>query len=175
MPYQRSPERSSPSRATSDPYLTKKIYRDPNICPTCGLVYHKKRWHRDDKLKEALSETARHHKCPACRKIEDHYPLGIVTISGEFWPTIKNEILNLVHNQEEKEMFANPLARIMSLKYQKDMMVIETTTENLAMRIGKTLYRTYKGDLKISISDNKIAQVSWYKTADLSNNKSLKQ
>ncbi|MCS7258177.1 MAG: BCAM0308 family protein [candidate division WOR-3 bacterium] len=166
MPKQRSQERSGPSSRLSDPYLVKKI-PEPNICPVCGLVYYKKRWRKDEQLKAELEEVAYKYKCPACRKIEDHYPMGIVTVSGNFWPTVKDQIINLIHHQEEKESFTNPLARIISLNYRKDVLVVETTTENLAIMIGKALNRAYKGELKISFSDNKIARVNWQRSIDL--------
>ncbi|MEO0072984.1 MAG: hypothetical protein ABIK10_06120, partial [candidate division WOR-3 bacterium] len=87
MPKTRSQERSGPSPKLTDPYLVKKI-PEPNICPGCGLVYYKKRWRKDEELKNTFTGPVYNQKCPACRKIEDHYPMGIVTISGNFWPTV---------------------------------------------------------------------------------------
>lgn len=161
MPLTRGTGRSDPKPKLTDPYLLSKAYKEPTICPSCGLVFHKKRWIRDEHIREVVSEVAEKHKCPACRKIDDHYFMGQVVISGDFFHTVKDELVHLIHNQEKKESFRNPLARIMSLKYQKDNLIVETTTENLAVMIGKAIENAYQGNLQISFSDNKIAHVQW--------------
>ena len=163
MTIQRSTERSGPTPKLSDPYLLSKAYPEPTICPSCGLVFHKKRWIRDQHILDEVSAVAPKHKCPACRKIDDHYFMGQVIIDGDFLLTVKSEIVNLIHNQEKKEFFQNPLARIMSLKNQKDNIVIETTTDNLAVMIGKALQRSHSGELNISFSGDKIARVHWHR------------
>ncbi|MCX8014532.1 MAG: BCAM0308 family protein [candidate division WOR-3 bacterium] len=166
MPLKRSTERSGPRPKLADPYLLSKAYPEPTICPTCGLVYHKKRWLRDEHIKQEVEGIAEKHKCPACRKIEDHYVMGLVTITGTFVPTVKDEIVHLIHNQEKKEIFRNPLARIMSLKIKEEV-TVETTTENLALAIGKALYRAYDGELNISFSQNdKMVRVNWHRDID---------
>ena len=145
-----------------DPYLRKGNYSDPTVCPVCGLLYHKKRWERNEELKDKLLKEAKRAKCPSCRKIEDHYPMGILTITGGFSLKNKEEIKNIIANTEKKEIFRNPLDRIMSLKEMKDKMVVETTSENLAIALGKALNRAYKGKLNISFSqDQKLVRVLW--------------
>ncbi|MEO0098248.1 MAG: BCAM0308 family protein [candidate division WOR-3 bacterium] len=145
-----------------DPYLTKKAYPEPTVCPTCGLIYHKKHWKRDEGLKEKLEREAKRIKCPSCRKIEDHYPMGILTISGSFFLSHKEEINNIIKNTERKEILRNPLDRIMSLKEEKEKMIVETTSENLALALGKALSRAYKGKLEIRFSeDQKMVRVFW--------------
>ncbi len=164
MPIKRSPERSGPRPKLSDPYLLSKAYPEPTICPTCGLVYHKKRWLRDEHIKAEVETIAEKHKCPACRKIEDNYVMGLVTITGTFIANIKTEVINIIHNQEKKESFRNPLARIMSLKVKEDKIMVETTVENLAIAIGKALQSAYSGDLKITFSNNeKLVRVFWHR------------
>lgn len=164
MPIQRSLERSGPIPRLSDPYLLAKAYSEPTICPSCGLVFHKKRWLRDDHLAQEVGEVAEKHKCPACRKIEDHYVMGLITISGSFLANAKDEIVNLIKNQEKKETFRNPLARIMSLKILENNIIVETTTENLAIMIGKALHRAHQGELEINFSQNdKLVRVHWYR------------
>jgi len=145
-----------------DPYLTRRSYVEPTICPLCGLIYHKKHWERNEELKNRLEREAKKAKCPSCRKIEDHYPMGILTITGNFLFSHKEEIKNIISNTEKKEILRNPLDRIMSLKEMKDKMVIETTSENLAIALGKALNRAYKGKLNISFSqDQKLVRVFW--------------
>jgi NMD protein affecting ribosome stability and mRNA decay len=171
MTTQRSNERSGPRPKLADPYLLSKAYPEPTICPSCGLVFHKKRWVRDQYIFDEVSSVAQKHKCPACRKIDDHYYMGQVIIDGDFYLTIKDEIVNLIHNQEKKESFQNPLARIMSLKNQDKSIIVETTTDNLAVMIGKALNRSHNGELNISFSDDKIARVHWTRVLEKTNKK----
>lgn len=161
MPSTRGTGRSDPKPKLSDPYLLSKAYTEPTVCPSCGLVFHKKRWLRDEHILSEVSDVAQKHKCPACRKIDDHYVMGQVIVSGNFFLTVKDEMVNLIHNQEKKESFRNPLARIMSLKFEQNNLVVETTTDNLAVMIGKAIQRSYNGELNINFSNNKIARVDW--------------
>lgn len=154
--------RKEPNKKINDPYLLPKSLPDPTICPSCNLLYHDKRWIKNDELANMVSMIAYQYKCPACRKIEDRYVMGVVNISGNFYNTHKEDIINLIKNTEKKEILRNPLDRIMSLKNVKGMMVVETTSENLAIAIGKALKRAYKGNLEIKFSsDNKFVRVNW--------------
>jgi hypothetical protein len=47
-------------------------------------------------------EAVERHKCPACRKEEDHYVMGIVHISGDFFKPRRDEIVSMVRNEEKK-------------------------------------------------------------------------
>ena len=164
MPFKRSTERSGPIPKLADPYLQLKAYSEPTICPSCGLVFHKKRWIRDEYISQEIMAVAHKHKCPACRKIEDHYVMGLVSITGNVLLTLQDEIVNQIKNQEKKEAFRNPLARIMSLKIKDKEISVETTTENLAIMIGKALHHAHHGELELGLSqDEKIARVHWHR------------
>ncbi len=150
-----------------DPYLDKTQYKDPTICPTCGLVYHGKTWKKDDNLKKQLEKEGKadYKDCPACKKIKDNYPLGIIYLSGEYIKDDfhKNEILNLVKHEAQKEENSNPLSKIMSVENDRnETLVIKTTTEGLAARIGKAIQRAHKGSLELKFSnDHKFLRVIW--------------
>ena len=164
MPIKRGQARSGPRPKLSDPYLTRKAYSEPTICPVCGLVYHNKRWTKDDHLLHSIKEVAEKHKCPSCRKIEDRFAMGVVFISSEsdFIKKHKSEINNLIRNEEKREFIRNPLDRIMSLKEKGNEFTVQTTSENLAIAIGKALHRAYNGEVKFSFSrENKQARVYW--------------
>lgn len=168
MPIKRSTERSGTRPKLKDPYLLIKAYSEPTICPSCGLVYHKKRWFRDEHLLSEISAIAQKHNCPACRKIEDHYVMGLVSITGTFFPTIKNEIINIIRNHEKREATRNPLARIMSLNQKDNTIMVETTSDNLAIEIGKALKRAHGGDLKIQFgNDEQLARVNWHRDLEV--------
>jgi NMD protein affecting ribosome stability and mRNA decay len=145
-----------------DPYLTRKSYKEPTVCPRCGLVYRYRRWQRmsDFDAKEAVQR----RKCPACRKEEDHYVMGIVYISGDFFKPRREEIVNMLRNEEKKTLIHNPLDRIMGIIEDKSGLRIETTSENLAIHLGRMLYHAYGGDVEYRFSDEqKLARVFWHR------------
>jgi len=145
-----------------DPYLTRKSYKEPTVCPRCGLVYRLRRWQRMPEFdpKNAVER----HKCPACRKEEDHYVMGIVQISGDFFGTRRTEIVNMMRNEEKKILNHNPLERIMGIVEEEEGVRVETTSENLALHLGRTLYHAYGGDVQYRFSDEqKLARVFWHR------------
>ncbi len=147
-----------------DPYLSKVDYKDPNICPKCGAVYHNKHWEFD---KELIHDTKLEgdygkKKCPACRKIEDNYPMGLVFIQGNFILEHKNTILNTIKSEEKRAMEKNPLERIITIeKKAADKYIVKTTTDTLAHRIGNILHKSFKGKLDYKFSDDKFLRAFW--------------
>lgn len=145
-----------------DPYLLRKSYKEPTLCPRCGLVYRRRRWQRMSDFDPGLA--VEQHKCPACRKEEDHYVMGIVYISGDFFNQRRDEIVNMLKNEEEKEVDHNPLDRIMGIVEDKDGVRVETTSESLAVHLGRMLYHSYGGDVEYKFSDEqKLARVFWHR------------
>lgn len=143
-----------------DPYLTRKSYKEPTLCPRCGLVYKHRRWQRIADFDPNLA--VERHKCPACRKEEDHYVMGIVYITGNFFKDRRNEIINMLKNEENKEVVHNPLDRIMGIYEDGDGVRVETTSENLAVHFGRMLYHSYGGKVEYKFSDDqKLARVFW--------------
>ena len=68
---------------TQDPYAMLKVPKGPAICRKCLAIYADKRWHFDkvEAPKLAISPRAKRLVCPACQKIRDDYPEGIVTLT----------------------------------------------------------------------------------------------
>lgn len=145
-----------------DPYLTRKSYKEPTVCPRCGLVYRHRRWQKMPDF-DVESAVAR-RKCPACRKEEDHYVMGIVYISGDFYIPRRDEMVNMLRNEERKSLTHNPLDRIMGIVEEKSGMRVETTSESLAVHLGRMLYHAYGGEVEYKFSeDQKLARVFWHR------------
>ena len=53
--------------------------------------------------------------CPACHRIHDKYPKGLVTIKGSFKDIQHEQLIGVVKNTEEKEKKEHPLSRIMGI------------------------------------------------------------
>ena len=140
-----------------DPY--RLDIPDKSYCTQCGLGYVNRSWKFD------VDKSKMKHKivCPACRKINDKYFLGILTIKGAFLNEHKDEILSLIHNEEKKHRSKNALQRIGETSYEKDgSIIISTTNVRLAYRIGRALYKAYRGILTIKWSGNNIfIRVYW--------------
>jgi NMD protein affecting ribosome stability and mRNA decay len=157
-------QRSAP--VFKDPYLPRGGSRELVRCRTCRAIYHHKRWYLEG---DAFSSKVRKSPvrltvCPACRKIRDRFPGGIITLQGGFLKAHKDQILHLVRNQETRAKGINPLERIISIKDRRDRVEIQTTNERLAQRIGREIQRAYKGDAAYHWSrDDKFVRVDWHR------------
>lgn len=147
-----------------DPYMPAEG-QEASVCTTCKAVYQNKRWFFDDKTFSRLAGTdkAREVTCPTCRKIKDHYPEGILTLSGEFLEERKDEIITLLKNEAARVSGRSVADRIIKMTEEaKDRLVVETTTEKLAQHLGRAIYKAYKGDLDFRWSEmNKFVRVYW--------------
>jgi NMD protein affecting ribosome stability and mRNA decay len=152
-----------------DPYLSKSNPKDFSICRQCHAIYHNKRWTLDTKSTRTLAKVRPAEQgrtvytfCPACQKIQDRFPGGILSLKGSFMKEHREEILHRVKNEELKARHFNPLARIIDIHEENGAIEITTTNEKLAQRIGKSLHKAYKGDLIYKWSQsNKFTRVEW--------------
>lgn len=149
---------------TEDPYMPEEG-QEAAFCTSCRALYQNKRWFFDEKLADKLAGTAKVKEviCPTCRKIRDHYPEGVLTLSGAFFAERREEILTLVKNEAAKVGARSVADRIITMTPQgDDKLVIETTTEKLAQHLGRAVYRAYKGDLDFRWSEmNRFVRVYW--------------
>jgi NMD protein affecting ribosome stability and mRNA decay len=151
--------------STPDPYLPRGASRMVSICEGCSSVYKNKRWYaaaeqgKDASVKPEYTKTV----CPACLKIRDNFPGGIVTLTGEYVLPHKQDLMNLIKNEEEQARGNNPLGRVMSIKENgHGSIVISTTNEKLAQRIGRAIKKAFHGEVTYEWShDNKLARVDW--------------
>src|SRR5208282_6015833 len=93
-----------------DPYKQTGKLHEPTVCPQCGAVYHEGRWQWLPHPEAALPSL-----CQACHRINDHFPAGIITMTGKLVGTHKDEIVHLLRHQEKAEKSEHPLNRIMEI------------------------------------------------------------
>ena len=151
------------SGADRDSYLSRRSPDGILSCRGCGAIYALGRWALEpaEDIRRRAETDARLVECPACRKIRDHYALGIVEISG-IGAADKKEILRLLKNEETRARAKNPLARILAVVNDVRGMRIETTTEKLAQRLGRSLNKARGGKVTYKWSHrNKFARVLW--------------
>jgi NMD protein affecting ribosome stability and mRNA decay len=141
-----------------DPYRMPGKLPDPSVCPTCKAAYHSGRWTWDP-----APVDAERHQCPACRRIADDYPAGIVTLRGSFLAEHGDEIRNLLHNVEAREKQNHPLKRIMAIDAEGEQgLVVKTTDARLARGLGEALHHAYQGELDYDFHQvENVVRVSW--------------
>jgi hypothetical protein len=74
----------------------------------------------------------------------------------------------LLKNEAARAAEDNPLGRIMKWEKQEKGLglLVSTTTERLAQRLGHALEKAYGGDVKYDFShENKLARVYWRREA----------
>jgi len=121
----------------------------PMICPQCAVVYQDGRWQWLPRPAEATES-----QCPACRRIRDQAPAGVVTFKGPRLPSLKGDIVQLARHQEQAEKPEHPLNRIMSIQETPESVVINTTDIHLPRRIGQAVRRAYRGKLEVKFEEH---------------------
>jgi hypothetical protein len=125
----------------------------------CGLQVVDGVWKKPPKY--ASTQTRGGGICPACRRIRDDYPGGLLKIAGRF-SAHRDEILNRVRIVAQKEAGAHPLQRLMRIEESPGEITLFFTGEHVPVRIGKALRRDFGGSLSIRYApDEKFAVARW--------------
>jgi len=132
-----------------DVYRSKDGVSGAAYCE-CGAVFSNKRWHFQESGISPHGE--QRVVCPACRRIADRNPAGIVTLKGSFFAAHGAEIDNLIKNTAEAAVMKNPLGRIMDISREKEGVTITTTDVKLAQKIGRDVFKSHGGDLQFTWS-----------------------
>jgi NMD protein affecting ribosome stability and mRNA decay len=148
-----------------DSYLPRGAAKKISVCEGCHAVYKNKRWYADAALydKAVSAPGTSVTVCPACAKIRDNFPGGIVTLKGSYVLPHKEDLVHLVKNVEARARSTNPLERVMSIKEDGyGNIVIYTTNEKLAQRLGNLIKKAFHGNVTYDWShENKLARVDW--------------
>jgi hypothetical protein len=101
--------------------------------------------------------------CPACRRVEHGAPRGFLHVDGEFVRTHRIDLEHLIRNEAARAAEDNPLARVVHWGGDgAGGLLVATTTEHLAVRLGRALESAYDGDLRYGFAhENKLAHVWW--------------
>jgi hypothetical protein len=148
-------------------HRTSHAPAEPAICTQCGAVYSDRRW----TLANAPEKVGKHKHyhpadnvlCPACKQQQEGIPSGFVYLEGAFLLAHRDEIERLLRNEAERRAVDNPLARIMTFEADEEgRLIVTTTTEHLAERLGWSLERAFDGEVRFNYShENKLARVYW--------------
>lgn len=141
-----------------DTYREKEKYHEPTRCPKCSALFVNGRWSWQNTSEETNSAV-----CPACKRIEDNYPAGFLTLSGSFFDEHREEIMHMVENIRNSERKEHPLERIMKIEEKDNQTVISTTGMHLPRRLGDALKDAYEGVLDISYEAENYVRISWHR------------
>ena len=143
-----------------DPYLSRHKPPEPASCPRCGVHFDKGRWQWG-----SAPEGAKPYLCPACRRIEDNLPGGVLRLH-DVPPRLKDQVVGLVRNEEAAENAEHPLNRIIAVDDAEDAVVVRTTDIHLPRRIGEAVKRAYHGTLEMHFDDDGyFARIDWHPPA----------
>lgn len=141
----------------NDAYRAGRKPRGVTRCGECAAVFYRGRW--SWRPTPAQGATTR---CPACRRMQEGQPAGIVRVSGAWASEHRDELVNRVRACEESERREHPLQRIMALEPGEGGFTVTTTDPHLARRIGDALRAAYKGELQCRYSRGEpLVRVSW--------------
>jgi NMD protein affecting ribosome stability and mRNA decay len=140
-----------------DAYKARLKLPEPTVCPQCGAVFHEGHWQWLPRPEKAHEEM-----CPACHRIHDEFPAGFVNVGGAFFRENRDELLNLVRNEEERAKAEHPLKRIMKIEDADDGILVTTTDIHLARGIGEALHHAYQGELEYHYNEKEnLLRVVW--------------
>ncbi len=139
--------------------------KGPRVCERCGAINTKRRW----TMAGAMNGLNLHAIaapqmtiCPACQMMAAGQFAGEVRVSGAFAASHVAEVERLIRNEARRAADDNPLARIVRLDRVPGGLLVRTTTEHLAKRIGQALYKAMHGEVHYEFShENKFAHVTW--------------
>ncbi|WP_409318279.1 BCAM0308 family protein [Pseudomonas sp. KCJK9016] len=158
--FQQSQKNKLFKNASHDPYSAPHT-EGPAVCPKCEAVYTAGTWSWK-RQENTVVHGAQTLICPACRRIEDNRPAGILTLSGGYLHLHRGEIVQLIKHTEEKEKAEHPLERIIKLDDAADDLVVTTTGIHLANRLGHALKGAFKGNSEYRYSDSEYGMsVRW--------------
>lgn len=151
-------EKGQRAKRSLEPYRPQRGLPDGTKCKGCGIVYRSKRWQIETNPPPGTGDTL----CPACLRMESDDPAGVVTLSGQYLTKHREEILNTIKQQEAKHREKNPLGRIMEIKQEDGSIVVTTTEDKLAQKIGREIYKSQSGELHYQWShDQRLVRVDW--------------
>jgi NMD protein affecting ribosome stability and mRNA decay len=140
-----------------DSYRSNRKYPTPTRCPQCGATFRKGRWSWS-----AAAGDSHAALCPACRRINDKFPAGYVTLRGEYLGEHADQVISIAKRCERTEHAEHPLQRIMAIETTPEGVSITTTDAHLARRIAEQIHDACKGSLALHYSNKEnLLRATW--------------
>lgn len=139
-----------------DTYMEQEKREGVLMCESCGSAWMDGRWSWNPVPLDAPFTV-----CPACQRIRDDYPAGIVQIEGDFLEEHAEEIRQLIENVEKTEKEEHPMERFLDYPDDGPPRRITTTGTHLARRIGEALQAAFEGELRVDYRPETFLRVWW--------------
>lgn len=110
------------------------------VCRDCGAVHQNDRWSWCIRPVDS-AETL----CPACLRIQDRAPAGILTIRGIGLSKNRDAVLQLIRSTVNHIGKQHPLKRIMDMECDDTEAVFTFTDAQMTHQIGEALQQSYEG------------------------------
>ncbi len=134
------------------------------LCRYCHAVYENNGWRAFEQLNPQHVDELKMSVCPACHEEKSHISDGILHLSGSGIGPHKEEIKHIVMNMGKSAEAADILNRVERIDENAgDQIVVYTTKNQLAVKIGKKVASAYKGgklDIRWSKNDKPV-EVYW--------------
>jgi NMD protein affecting ribosome stability and mRNA decay len=127
------------------------------VCKKCKAVKIDNKWIPSTNLRRKVTFTL----CPTCTTEIKQTSNGILMIDGVFFKNNADQSLQLIQSEENKARKENVYSRIVQIQKNIDPVVIKTTNSNLAIQIGRSFKRQFKGELDISENRRTGVTVKW--------------
>lgn len=135
------------------------------VCRDCRAVYVNRRWSQvlPQPRAGAKPVVVELTVCPACRMAAARQYAGELRLSGSYVAAHRLEIERLLRNEAGRAAEDNPIGRILTWEHPSpERLVVTTTTEHLAKRLGSALHKACSGSVHYGFShENKFAHVTW--------------
>lgn len=142
-----------------DPYKSGLKMPEPTRCPECNAVFEGGRW-----VWGTAPADANEALCPACRRIRERVPAGFLSISGDFFKEHREEILNLIHNVEQRQKEQRPMERIMAESAVDGGLELQFTDPHLTRAVTEALHHAYGGDADFKYADEDVLlRAHWHR------------
>lgn len=134
------------------------------LCSECENVYWKKSWHSDFPPKIVPEKRdVRFAVCPACKMAKGRTFEGQIIIRNV--PVkVKKDLLNLIKNSDKQARAKDPQDRVLQIRAQGSNVEVQTSENQLAVRLAKKIAQTFikpkKPKITYSREGNDIARAT---------------
>ncbi len=158
-----SKSKSEPRSGASTFLKGKKGGRLKLLCRYCHAVYDGKGWIPFKKMDPKMIDQLHASVCPACHETMSHLSDGVLHIQGAGVKAHLTDITNLIKKMGKEAEGRNILDRVERVDQDRNGLMVYTTINQLAVKIGKAVASAYKGGkLEIKWSrEDKPVEVYW--------------
>jgi len=134
----------------------KERYPSFAVCKKCHDVYYKKSWHYETDFlndKELDGLEIKSVLCPADTMVRDGLYEGMMRVE-DVPQKYRVELLNLIKGYGRRARMRDSQVRIIEIIQKKGEVVVTTTENQLASKLGKKIKETFK-NVEVNISHSK--------------------